>query len=393
MKNKKIFVAIFVMFLLSMMFFNAGRPIRNMMSHPSPWIGNSTIKSKLPVYDSAKKTVFIIADYKLTEVFDMLAPFYIFNATEKANVYIIAKEKTPILIKRNLFVAPQLTFREVDSMRLNADVIVIPAMSIRDEHQDTSVIAWIKKHFTPETKMLTICDGASTGAATGLYDGKSITAHASDIEVIKGHFSKPLWVKNVSVAKDENLLSTAGVSNAVEGSLTVIDEIFGRATAQKIMADIHYPHQEIKLTHQSIAMNGRNKFGVAKKIIFRKNRNIGILLSNDINEFAMAATIDTYGRTFPASFKTYTLHDSIIHTRYGLSIVATGNNSIEGLDELHVIMPEAFTKVDQFFFRKVKTIIYENQQKQYLFDVYLKSIGRQYGNQFEQFVKVSLDYN
>jgi transcriptional regulator GlxA family with amidase domain len=66
--------------------------------------------------------------------------------------------------------------------------LIVPALSIRDEHQDTLVIAWIKKHFTPETKMLTICDGASTGAATGFYDGKPITCHASDFEAVKKHF-------------------------------------------------------------------------------------------------------------------------------------------------------------------------------------------------------------
>lgn len=227
---KKIYIAIFTLLIFSNILLNACRPIRNLMNQPTHWSGNSTVKSKVPEFDSTKKTVLIIADYKLTELFDMLAPFYLFNATEKKNVYIVAKDKTPILIKRDLFVIPQLSFSEADAMQIQADVIVIPALSIRDEHQDTIVISWIKKHFTPVTKMLTICDGASTGAATGLYDGKSITCHASDFEGVKVHFNKPIWVQNVSVTKSGNLFSTAGVSNAVEGSFTVIDEIFGQAT-------------------------------------------------------------------------------------------------------------------------------------------------------------------
>ena len=167
---------------------------------------------------------------------------------------------------------PQLTFNEAEAMHIPADVIVIPALSIRDEHQDTTVIAWIKKHFTPATKMLTICDGASTGAATGLYDGKSITAHASDFAGINARFNKPLWVQNVSVAKSGNLFSTAGVSNAVEGSLTVIEELFGSETTNKVKADISYPHEKIRLEHQSIALSGRNIFAVTKKVFFKSNR-------------------------------------------------------------------------------------------------------------------------
>lgn len=393
MKIKKIYFVIVAVLFFGMMFINACSPIRNMMNQPSSWSGNSIVKSKLPEYDPTKKTVFIVADNKLTEMFDMLAPFYLFNATGKANVYIVAKEKTPILIKRDLFVCPQLTFNEADAMHIPADVIVIPALSIRDEHQDTTVIAWIKKHFTPATKMLTICDGASTGAATGLYDGKSITAHASDFASIKAHFNKPLWVQNVSVAKSGNLFSTAGVSNAVEGSLTVIEELFGHETMQKILEDSHYPYPEIRSTHQSIALNGSNKFTVAMKIFFKRNRNIGVLLENGINELTMATILDTYGRTFPASFKTYILHDSTIQTKYGLFLIYKGNNEVKGLDELHVIMPESFSNEDAIYFRNIKTVRYDTTQKQYLFNICLKNIAELYGQQFEKFVKLSLDYN
>ncbi len=393
MKHKKIYFRVIVMLLILVSCFNACRPIRNFTTKPTPWSGQSMVTSKLPVYDPVKKTVFIIADDKLTELFDMLAPFYLFNATEKANVYIVAKEKTPILIKKDLFVCPQLTFDEADSMRLSADVIVIPALSIRDEHQDTVVISLIKHHFSPTTKMLTICDGATTGAATGLYDGKPITCHASDIKAIQPHFNKPIWVQQVTVAKAGNLFSTAGVSNAVEGSLTVINELFGTEITQKVAAIVNYPHEEIRLSHKSIALTGGNKFEVIKKIFFKRNKDIAVLLQNGMSEFALASMIDTYGRTFPASFKTYIQNDTTIHTRYGLSLIHKGGNSMKGLDELHVMMPKTFSDTDEAFFKKIKIIRYENLQQQYLFDVYFKMIGQQYGHRFEKFVKVSLDYN
>ncbi|MEP7238837.1 MAG: DJ-1/PfpI family protein [Ferruginibacter sp.] len=393
MKIKKTHIAFFALLLIGAMLMNACSVIRNFSNHPKPWSGESNIKSKLPAYDKAKKTVFIIADSKLTEMFDMLAPFYLFNATEKANVYIVAKDKIPVLIKRDLFVMPQLSFSETDSMKLKADVIVIPALSIRDEHQDTMLISWIKKHFTPATKMLTICDGASTGAATGFYDGKLITCHASDFDGIKKHFSKPVWVQNVSVAKAGNLFSTAGVSNAVEGSLVVIDELFGSETARKVAAGINYPYEEIKLAHQSIALNGSNKFAAAKKVFLKRNRKIGVLLENGIDEFTMVTILDTYSRTFPASFKTYILHDSTIQTKYGLSLIYTGNNDVKGLNELHLAMPESFSKEDANFFKGIKTVSYDKLQKKYLFNICLKKIREQYGHQFENFVKISLDYN
>ncbi|ULQ50757.1 DJ-1/PfpI family protein [Flavihumibacter fluvii] len=393
MKKIKMYAAVFAMLLIIVSCINACRPIRNFTTKPKPWSGQSRATSKLPVYDPAKRTIFIIADDKLTELFDMLAPFYLFNATEKANVYIVAKEKTPILIKKDLFVCPQLTFGEADSMHLRADLIVIPALSIRDEHQDTVVISWIKNHFSPTTRMLAICDGASTAAATGLYDGKPITCHASDIEAIQPHFNKPVWVQQVTVAKSGNVFSTAGVSNAVEGSLAVINELFGTETTQKVAASIHYPHEGIRLSHKSIALSGGNKFEVIKKVFFKRNRDIGVLLQNGMNEFAMASMIDTYNRTFPASFKTYILKDTTISTRYGLSLIHTGNNSMKGLDELHVMMPGTWSETAESTLEKINIVRYDNLQHQYLFDAYFKRIREQYGDQFEKFVKISLDYN
>jgi putative intracellular protease/amidase len=393
MKIKKIHLALLAMVLIGSMFMNACRPVRNFFNPPKPWTGNSRMKSALPVYDASKKTVFIMADYKLTEMFDMLAPFYLFNASGKANVFIVAKDKTPILIKRDLFVMPQLSFSEVDAMKLQPDLIVIPALSIRDEHQDPVLISFIKKHFTPATKMLTICDGASTGAATGLYDGKPITAHASDFDAIRLHFKKPIWVQDITVTKAGNLFSTAGVSNAVEGSLILMEELFDAETARKVAAGVHYPYAATRLTHKSIALDGGNKFSVLKKILFRNNRDIGILLTDGINEFTMATILDTYSRSFPASFRTYVLHDSTITTKYGLELIYTGKNELKGLNELHLPMPGSLSGEDAGFFQDIKTVQYNAEQQGYLFDICLKRIGEQYGHSFERFVKISLDYN
>lgn len=393
MKFRKIYFLYVALIVLVVITLKAYTPIRNFASTPRPWSGATTFRSKLPEYDSAKKTVFIVADPEFTVLFDLLAPFYLFNATENANVYVVAKQKTPILIKRDLFVCPQLTFMQADSMQLSADVIVIPALSIRDDHQDTTVITWIKRHYTPRTKLLTICDGASTGAATGLYDGKSITCHATDFARVKTHFSKPLWIQDLTVTKAGNAFSTAGVSNAVEGCLLVIKEMFGSATSKKVAADINYPHEEIRLAHRSIALSGGDELAAAGKVVFKSNKDIGILLDNGINEFTMATIIETYGRTFPTSFKTLILHDSAISTRYGLSIICTAGMDLKGLDELHLPMARSFSAEDARFFENTRMVRYDTALPEYLFDVCFKDVAGQYGGRFEKFIKISLDYN
>lgn len=356
-----------------------------------PYSGDNKFDWKKPAYDASKKTVFIIADNKMTEMFDMLAPFYLFNTTGKLNVFIVAKEKAPVGIKRNLYILPQLTFREADSMKLVADVIVIPALSKRDEKQDPILISFIKDHFTPTTRILAVCDGASTAAATGLFDGKPMTCHASDFEEVKSHFPKPQWIQHVNVAHSGNLYSTAGVSNAVEGALMVINDMFGSQAMHTAANGIHYPHPEILTNHVSTAINFGNEFTAVTKVIIKKNRRLGLLLDEGINEFQMVSILDTYNRSFPKSFKCFTLSDTTVHTKFGLTLVRTGGNDTKELDEVHVLTQNNKQAIDSLF-GTAEVIRYDNKE-QYPIDACLERIGGLYGEKFKTVVKLMLDYN
>jgi len=266
-----------------------------------PYRGPRIENLNSPRYDETRKTVFIVADGKSTEMFDMLAPFCVSNATGQLNVLIVAKDATPIPMKRDLYVLPQMTFAEVENRRLKADVIVIPALAARDENQDAAIIGFIKGHFTDDTKVISICDGATTAAATGSYDGKPITAHATDLNCIRKNFQKPVWTQNVTVTKSGRLYSTAGVANAVEGALLIVEDILGKDARIAVSKAVNYPHDEIQLAHNSQALTFGNKLSVLRKMMFNRRR-IGLLLPEGFNELKFAGILDTYSRTYPKEF-------------------------------------------------------------------------------------------
>jgi hypothetical protein len=278
-------------------------------------------------------------------------------------------------------------------MQLTADVIVIPALSIRNDQQDSTVVSWIKNHVTENTRVLSVCDGASTAAATGLYNGKPITCHASDFAGIRKYFAAPDWVQNVSVAKSGNLYSTAGVSNAVEGSLSVIEDLFGSDIMHKAMNDINYPHEKIETSHQSIAVNGRNKMTAIKKIFFKRNKNLGFVVENGIDEFQLVSLLDTYARTFPATITTYIPNDSTVKTKYGLTLIYTGGTAMPKIDEMHMLTEYSFTNDEKQLFGKAKIIRYDQLKTEYPINVCLNRISDEFGHKFAQLVKISLDYN
>ncbi|WP_310557039.1 hypothetical protein, partial [Flavobacterium sp.] len=103
MKNRKmVYATLLITSLLIVWLFEACSPIRKFMTWEN-YKGNNDFIYTHPKLDSSKKTVVIIADNDGTEIFDMMAPYYLFNATEKANVYIVAEKKYPVTLVKGFF--------------------------------------------------------------------------------------------------------------------------------------------------------------------------------------------------------------------------------------------------------------------------------------------------
>ena len=385
---KRILIAVSILAVLAFVLYIRLQPARELNNVPL-YKGTLNLNFPSPNYDKSKKTVLIIADNNWTEMFDMMAPYYLFSATQKANVYIVAERKYPIAMKKGPYILPQFTFSEIDSMQIHADVIVIPFMNDPEGH---TKVEWIKRQYSDSTRILAICDGAWTAAATGIYDGKLLTCHATDYKKVKKNFSKPSWVQQVSFTKSGNLFSTAGVSNAVEGSLTVINELFGRNTMLSVLKDVNYYQDDIKTEHKSIAVNGSSIFAGLTKVIFKKNKNVGILLQDGINEFQLAGIFDSYTRTFPSAIRAFTINGSSVTTKYGLTLIPTGDLKLFRVDELHVLKPETLSPQDSIRLMSLELVTYHSDSS-YIINQCLERIQQQYGNKFQYLVRQTLDYN
>ncbi|WP_317166604.1 DJ-1/PfpI family protein [Chitinophaga fulva] len=394
MRNNKLTYGILLVIGITMIwFFHACAPVREFMRWKT-FNGTPNFPDQRPYFDSVKKTVVIIADNDGTEIFDLMAPYYLFSATEKANVYVVAGKKAPVIMRKGLFLLPHFSFGEFDSAGINADVIVIPNLSAMDaRHQNPMIVDWIKKHYHDSTAILSVCDGALTAAATGIYDGKLLTAHASDYADMRKQYSKPLWVNNLRVTRSGNLYSTAGVSNATDGALAIIDTLFGRQTMLQVSKLIYYKSSPEQTAHKSIPVGFSDKMTIGKKVLLGKNRQIGVLLENGANELELAAVLDTYNRTFPKSLESVTLTDSSVITGYGLTLLPTTSLHKFHPDELHVLQPDKLPSKIQTLVDSSVIVRYDRQQPQYIIDACLNRIRLQYGPKYTKVVKLLLDYN
>jgi transcriptional regulator GlxA family with amidase domain len=387
---KRLIIALSITMVLLFIFARLYRPLHEVYSVPA-YNGANNFPPTQPLYDSAKKTVAVIANNDGTELFDMLAPFYLFNATGKANVYIVAKKHSPIRMKKGVFILPQFTFSGMDSAGIKPDVIVIPFLSATDSsEQDPVIIEWVKKHFNASTVLLSVCDGSATAAATGIFDGKLLTAHSSDFESIKRNFKKPVWVKDKAVVKTGNLYSTAGVSNASEGSLLVIGDFFGKETMERVINEIHYPYPSPRMSHESITLSLSDKGRMISKDLFQSNKNVAVVIGDGMSEFDLAAVMDVYNRTLPYSIKSVSVDGRPIKTKFGLTVIPTGKLSDQQFDEIHVIDSRGWHPDPN---KSTRVLSYSDQDNHYIIDICLERIRNLYGSRFEQAVKRSLDFN
>jgi putative intracellular protease/amidase len=389
-KRTMFYITLLIANFIVIFCFESCRPIREFRSWKK-FDGQNDYKYPSIVLDNSKKNVVIVADNEGTEIFDLLAPYNLFNETNKTNVIIVAEKKYPIILRKGFFILPNYSFSEFDSLKIKPDVMVVPNLSAMTDKQNNPIIVkWIKQHFSNSVNLLSVCDGSLTVAATGIYDGKPLTTHSSDFDRLKSYYNKPVWTENVSVTQNDNLYSTAGVSNAVEGTLTVIKNLFDEPTMIKVKEKINYPYPSPKLEHKSTAINLKNKLTILNKVFFKGNKRIGVYLENGIDEFVLAAILDTYNRTFPKSIHTYSLNDQPITSKNGLIIIPTGKIENNKSDEVHLITASQATTLP---FGKATVVQYNTTSKEYIFNQCLDRIKIQYGDKFNGVVKLMLDYN
>lgn len=205
---------------------------------------------------------------------------------------------------------------------------------------------------------------------------------------------RPQWISGVTFTCSGNLYSTAGVSNATDGSLAFIRDLFGAETMKAVMERTHYPHPSLQVRHQSLPVTALNKANIIQKTLFNKDPNIGVLPQEGIDEFTLSAILDTYHRSFPSALKAYSQNNIPVTSKFGLLLLPSGEwSELDAIDELHILAPGALSPTQKDGFTGIQLVKYDSQNKAYIIDVCLQRLTVQYGSQFQTCVKRLLDYN
>ncbi len=165
---------------------------------------------------------------------DFTGPFEVLARIPEATVHVIWKDLVPFRDALGVILTPTATLQSAPPL----DVLVVPGgRGQLPLMADQAVLAWLCARFAGARYILSVCTGALTLGAAGLLRGRRATTHWNSFHLLPRFGAIPL---DERVVMDGNLISTAGVSAGIDGSLRLAALLAGDEIAQRIQLEMQY---------------------------------------------------------------------------------------------------------------------------------------------------------
>jgi transcriptional regulator GlxA family with amidase domain len=262
----------------------------------------------------------IIGINDATEATDYLMPTGILRRSGVADVVPLATGPGPVKLFPALEVEPQATVAEFDAQHPDgADYVIVPAMS-RDD--DPAALAWIRSQASKGAMIVGVCAGAKVVAEAGLLDGKRATTHWYYVKELRHEHPAIRYVADRRIVVDQGVATTTGISASMPISLTLIEAIAGRDTADEVGRAIGLTQWDAR--HDSSAFLFTRPFAltaIGNTVAFWKREQLGIELTPGIDEVSLALVADAWSRTYRSRAVTFSRTSGAQESRNGIRIV------------------------------------------------------------------------
>jgi putative intracellular protease/amidase len=226
----------------------------------------------------------------------------------------------PVTLYPALTVEPQATVAAFDAQHPGgADYVIVPAMS-RDD--DPAALAWIKDQAKKGATIIGVCAGAKVVANAGLLDGKRATTHWDYLEEMLEAHPTIEYVADRRLVVDDNIVTTTGITASMPVALTLIEAIAGPARAAAIGRDVGLLQWDAR--HVSAAFQFTRPFAlttIRNVAAFWQREQLGLELTPDVDEVALALVADAWSRTYRSHAVTFAPTDAPRLTRNGVHVI------------------------------------------------------------------------
>ena len=171
-----------------------------------------------------------------SEVFESAARFGGVGDERAFNVYTVSKTTDSIHSQRFIEVVPQYSIKDAPK----PEIVVLPGGGTDAVLNDPEFLAWVGKTAREAEVALSVCTGAFLLGKNGLLDGKEVTTWYGAIDALEEQFPKATVQRGRRFVDNGQIVTTAGVSAGIDGSLHVVARLLGRHAADRTAEYMEY---------------------------------------------------------------------------------------------------------------------------------------------------------
>jgi putative intracellular protease/amidase len=172
------------------------------------------------------------------QIIDFTGPYEVLGQA-RFEVYTVARTREPLTTAMGLRVTPTHDFAGAPL----PDVVVIPGGDVDGAVNDPQTIRWVQDTSAAAQYTMSVCNGAFILAKAGLLDGASATTFYGLIDDLRRAAPKTKVVSDQRYVDNGRVMTTAGLSSGIDGTLHLIEKMYGHGRAQEIALHIEYDWQ------------------------------------------------------------------------------------------------------------------------------------------------------
>ena len=212
------------------------------------------------------------------QIIDFTGPYEVLGQAG-IQTFTVGEKASPIQTTMGMTVTPAYTFDNAPP----AQLLIVPGGNVQTENK--KIIQWIQQRAKSAKYVLSVCNGAFYLAEAGLLDGHEATTFYDLIDELKETYTKVKVVTNKRYVDNGKIITTAGLSSGIDGTLYLISKLQGKAAAQQVALNMEY-------NWQPGSTYARASF--ADKYLRRMtNRRLGLEIPNQVS----AKVLNTQGTT------------------------------------------------------------------------------------------------
>lgn len=204
------------------------------------WMGATQVAVAAAPHTPSRNVAILI--FEGVQIIDYTGPYEVFGHVYTADqptplkIYTVSEHTRPVTTAMGMSVVPKYSIETAPK----PDILIVPGGDVAAVTDNPRLLEWVKKKSDGAEIVMSVCNGAFILSKLGLLDGLEATTTATLIERLKASAPKTRVRSDVRFVDNGKIITTAGLSSGIDGSLHVIERLFGRGTAQMAALGMEY---------------------------------------------------------------------------------------------------------------------------------------------------------